>query len=277
MSTPNKRPLLVSVAPNGPSRGKQDHEALPLTAQEIGRVAGACRLAGAGMIHLHVRDDQGGHSLSPQLYRDAKREIRHLAGSNMVVQVTTESAGVYDLARQMASVRSLNAGAASFLLEEFFPEETVYASVAEFFAWMVGRGVACQFDLVSPAQIARLRQLVERGHIPLQRPHAMFVLGHAGQGGDAHPDELDAFLAAWPEDWPWSVCAHGRTELDVARRAIELGGHVRVGFEYSLVASDGRLLDSNIQRVAEVVALAEGMGRLPIAPEDIRPLFSIPA
>ena len=273
MSIQDPRPLLISVAPNGPRRGKQDHEDLPLTAAEIGRVAAACREAGAGMIHLHVRDGAGAHSLSPQLYRVAQREVRHLAGSSLVVQVTAESEGVYDLAQQMASLRSLDMAAASFRLAEFFPSELVQAAVAEFFAWLVARGVACQFELDSPAQVAQLKQLVLRGHLALPQPHALFVLGRPGQRGDADPAELDAFLAHWPKAWPWSVCAYGRTELLLARRAIERGGHVRVGFEYALVDGDGQLLASNEQRVAQVAAIAAECGRPLLAPEDVRPLF----
>lgn len=273
MSNQDLRPVLISVAPNGPRRGKQDHEGLPLTAAETGRVAAACREAGAGMIHLHVRDGSGAHSLSPQRIREAQREVRHLAGSSLVVQVAAESEGVYDLAQQMASLRSLDMAAASFRLAEFFPGEVVQASVAEFFAWLVARGVACQFELDSPSQVEPLKQLVLRGHLALPQPHALFVLGRPGQGGDADPAELAAFLAHWPKAWPWSVCAYGRTELLLARRAIELGGHVRVGFEYALVDGDGQLLASNEQRVAQVAAIAAECGRPLLAPEDVRPLF----
>lgn len=273
MSTQDLRPLLISVAPTGARRSREDHEGLPLTAAEIGRVAARCREAGAGMIHLHVRDAAGVHSLSPQLYREAQHEIRHLAGSNLVVQVNSESGGVYDLDRQMTALRGLDVAAASFRLADFFPGDTVQAAVAEFFAWMVARGVACQFELDDPAQVARLKQLVDQKHVPLPRPHGLFVLGRPGQGGDADPAQLDAFLAQWPGDWPWSVCAFGRTELAVARRAIQLGGHVRVGFEYALVDAEGQLLASNEQRVAEVAAIAVEFGRPPLLPEDVRPLF----
>ncbi|MEY4761421.1 MAG: hypothetical protein RLZZ200_1277 [Pseudomonadota bacterium] len=273
MSTHDKRPLLVSVAPNGPRLGGQDHEALPVTPAEIGYVAGACRLAGAGMIHLHVRDEQGAHSLSPQIYRAAQREIRHLAGSGFVIQVTTEAAGSFDLEAQMAAVRSLETGAASFPLAEFFPEETVYDSVAEFFAWMVGRGVACQFDLDSPAQAVHLRSLVERGHLSMRQAHGMFVLGRPGRGGDANPALLDDFLAEWPANWPWSACAYGRNELDILQHVIARGGHVRTGFEYSMVDPDGQVLESNAKRIEQIVACAASVGRPLVAPEDVLSLF----
>jgi len=91
MTTAAGKPLLITVAPNGTRREKGEHASLPLAAREIGFTAAACRDAGAGMIHLHVRDELGAHSLAPHLYRVALREIRHLAGTELFVQVTTES------------------------------------------------------------------------------------------------------------------------------------------------------------------------------------------
>lgn len=277
MSLLADQPLLICVAPTGPRRDKGDHRGLPLTAREIGHAAGACRGAGASMIHLHVRDETGAHSLSPQLYRAALKEIRHLAGTEFIVQATCEARGIYDISQQMAAVRRLKADALSFVLDEIVPGESVAAPVAETFAWQIGQGVACQFELQSPAEIARLKSLVERGYIALPRPHALFVLGHEGPVRPVDMSQLDAFLAAWPKDWPWSVCVYGREELAVAERAILLGGHVRVGFEYNLLDADGSLLESNEARVAQIAAAAAKAGRPLATPAQARELFRLPA
>lgn len=275
MSTVAGKPLLITVAPNGARLNKGEHAALPLTAREIGFTAAACRDAGAGMIHLHVRDELGAHSLSPHLFRVALREIRHLAGTELLVQVTTESYGVYDVTQQMAAIRSLDVEAASFALSEFFPGEAVDAPVAEFFAWTIARGVRCQFELYSPAEVLRLKDLVARGFIALKRPHALFVLGRTGRSEAAGLELLSAFLAEWPKDWPWSVSVFGRAELPIAERVIALGGHVRVGFETNLLEADGRPLVSNEARVAQVAALAAIAGRPLATPQQARELFRL--
>ena len=72
-STPDAgaSPALIIVAPNGARRTRDDHPALPVTIEQTVETAVACRQAGAGAIHLHVRDEKGRHSLDPGLYTEA--------------------------------------------------------------------------------------------------------------------------------------------------------------------------------------------------------------
>src|ERR671917_2716010 len=100
-------PLIITVAPNGARRGKADHLAIPLTPAEIGVEAARCQEAGAAMIHLHVRDAEGRHSLDPDLYRAAIAAVRREAGSDLIVQVTTEAVGLYAPEEQIAAMRAL--------------------------------------------------------------------------------------------------------------------------------------------------------------------------
>lgn len=266
-------PLLITVAPNGARRGKADHPGLPLTAAEIARVAADCHRAGAGMIHLHVRDERGGHSLAEAHYRAAIEATARAAGEDLLIQITTESCGIFGVEEQMAAVRATRPAAASFAIREFFANDAVDARVAEFFAWVAAEGIAAQFILYAPQEIDRLAMLVAQGVIPAECPHALFVLGRHAAGQQSEPRDLCAFVDRWPPLWPWSVCAFGRSELAVMTAAIGLGGHVRVGFENSLVDSDGALLASNDTRVAQVAAIAASAGRPLASYAQLRALF----
>lgn len=55
--------LIVTVAPNGAYKQPADHRALPITPQALAATARACLDAGAAMIHMHIRDAQGRHTL----------------------------------------------------------------------------------------------------------------------------------------------------------------------------------------------------------------------
>ena len=254
-------PLLITVAPNGARRGKADHPELPLTAAETALVAAACRKAGAGMIHLHVRDERGGHSLDAAYYTAAMAAIGAAVDGGMLVQVTTESCGIFGVNEQMAAVRATLPQAASFALREFFAGDVVDPQVATFFRWVALKGIAAQFILYAPAEIDRLATLVASGVMPIASPHALFVLGRHAVDQQSDPRDLCRYVERWPSRWPWSVCAFGRAELAVAAAAIGLGGHVRVGFENNLQDSDGSLLKSNATRVAQVAAIAAAVGR----------------
>ena len=73
---PEKLPKLM-VAPNGARKVKKDHPAVPLTISETVATAKSCYEAGAGAIHLHVRDKEGQHVLDAGLYKEALNELEH--------------------------------------------------------------------------------------------------------------------------------------------------------------------------------------------------------
>ena len=73
---PAKLPRLM-VAPNGARKVKKDHPAVPLTISETVATAKSCYEAGAGAIHLHVRDKDGQHVLDAGLYKEALNELEH--------------------------------------------------------------------------------------------------------------------------------------------------------------------------------------------------------
>src|SRR6202008_3948323 len=82
--------VVLAVAPNGGRKTKADHPALPLTSGELARAAAECLERGASMIHLHVRDAEGRHSLDPEAYRAAIASICQEVGDRLVLQITSE-------------------------------------------------------------------------------------------------------------------------------------------------------------------------------------------
>lgn len=258
-------PLLIAVAPNGARRMKADHPALPIAPAEIAEEARRCHAAGARMLHLHVRDDEGAHSLAPELYREAMAAVRAQMGDDMVIQVTTEAAGIYGPREQMAVIRDLKPEAASFALRELVPDAASEPAAQEFFAGVGDQGIAAQYILYEPEEVPRFLDLIERSVLPAGPAHALFVLGRSDR--DAEPVDLLEFLRRWPAPWPWSVCAFGPVERRVAALAAALGGHVRVGFENNLWTPDGGQLVTTAEQVAAVRRIAADLGR-PLADID---------
>lgn len=254
-------PAVICVAPNGARRTSVDHPALPVTTAQIAREAAACAEAGASVIHLHVRDDAGRHSLDPRRYRAAIDAIRQAAGERLLVQVTTEAVGMYSPPEQMALLRELRPTAASVALRELMPDDTHLLEASRFFAWARTAGICLQFIVYEPAEARRLQALVQRGVLPQRTPAALFVLGRYNAGQQSEPLDLLGFLREWPQDWPWSVCAFGPQEARCMAAAIGLGGHARVGFENNLLRPDGQPVAGNAESVANVRALVACSGR----------------
>lgn len=260
---PGRSPVIVAVAPNGARKTKADHPAVPITAEEIAATAAACREAGAAMIHLHVRDADGRHSLEVETYRAATAAVRAAVGRDLVVQVTTEAVGRYRPEEQMRMVRALRPEAVSLAVREIVPDEAAEPEAAAFLAWVEAEGILPQYILYSDDDLRRFDDLIARGVVPGERQLVLFVLGRYTKGQTSEPRDLLPFLDANSRDHLWSVCAFGPREAACAIAAAALGGHVRVGFENNLHLPDGTLAADN---AALVTAVAEGLSAIGCRP-----------
>ncbi len=250
----HKHPCFISVAPNGARRVKSDHPAIPLSADEIANEAVICRDAGAALLHLHVRDNNARHLLDADAYRDATRAIKKsLGGDDMVIQITTEAAGIYERPKQIAVVRELHPEAVSLAVREMITNEKDDAEAASFFHWMSDEEILAQYILYSPDDVSSFVRLRKNGIIPDGNVSVLFVLGtYAGVESD--PEKIQAYIDALCSDGvPWAVCGFGKGEALVAERAVMLGGHPRVGFENNLYTQDGLVAENNGALVAQVV------------------------
>jgi uncharacterized protein (DUF849 family) len=232
-----------------------------MTPEEIAREAAACVRAGTSVLHLHVRDDEGKHSLDPRRYLAAMDAIYREVGDDLIVQITTEAVGLGKAPQQIEVVQSVCPRAASVALRELIPNDSFLPQAADFFAWSKRQGVALQFILYTPQEARQLKALVEAGVVCDERPNSLFVLGRYSADQQSAPMDLLAFLSDWPQAWPWSVCAFGLSEARCMAAAIGLGGHVRVGFENNLHLPDGRLADGTSDLASIVQELARGVGR----------------
>jgi 3-keto-5-aminohexanoate cleavage enzyme len=254
-------PLIVAVAPNGPTRSKADHARLPITPAEIAREAELSCAAGATVLHLHVRNSEGQHSLDPAHYRAAIAAIQTAIGDRMAIRVTTDTGGRYSPTAQMAVVRQLHPEAVSVVLTELIRDDAAVGDAAAFLNWLRRERIAPQYILHTPNDVARFHGLHRRGVIPQARPFALFVLGHYAGPTELRPRDVLPYLKAHDADCPWAICAIGPSEGACVLTAAGLGGHAQVGFEYNLWRTDGRLAASNAELIEPIAAGARLLGR----------------
>lgn len=250
----------IMLAPNGGRRSKAEHPALPITMEETLDCAIAGQAAGAGAVHVHLRDADGGHLLDAGAYRELTAEIAARA-PGLAVQITTEAIGRYGPAEQMRVVREAAPAFASCALRELCEDE---AAGLRFYAEMAEAGTGIQHIVYAPEEALRLRALVEAGRFPAAPLSVIFVVGAYPDGGGIPARRLAGFLSATEGlDCEWMCCAFGAGESRVLAAAMALGGHARVGFENSLHMADGSVAPDNAARVREVVALRAGLGLEP--------------
>lgn len=244
----------IMVAPNGARRGKADHPALPVSIEETVTAAAACHAEGAAALHLHVRDAAGRHALDPGLYAEALAEMARVL-PEMRVQITTESAGVFEVADQLACLEALRPGWASVSVREMAraPElaERLYGLCAD-------EGIEIQHILYDTADAALLRDWQARGTVRPGQESVIFVLGRYEDGPASTPQGIAPFLEALPGVGDWMICAFGAAEHACLAEAARLGGALRVGFENALVDAEGVPHADNAASVRRLLQTIEG-------------------
>ena len=266
-------PLIVTVAPNGAYKQPADHPAVPITPATLATTAKFCLDAGAAMLHMHIRDAQGRHSLDVEGYREAQRVVRQAVGDAMVIQITSEAAGVYQAPAQIAMVEALQPEAVSIGLREIDKPEIGEAGLQRFFADLAQRHTMVQVILYDVPDLRRWQALRASGVVPDAAWFLLFVLGRYSAGQTSSPRDLLPFLAAHEGPEPWAVCAFGAAENTCITAATLFGGHARVGFENNLLCKDGSVAPDNTALVRQAVEAAAALGRPLATAADIRQRF----
>ncbi len=256
---------LIMVAPNGARRTMADHPALPVTIDALAYTAAQCLEAGAGAIHVHVRDQAQRHVLDAGLYRRAIAAIERETGGRMPVQITTEAVGQYTPEQQRAVVLDVMPEAVSIAVGEMIADESEEVAAASFYKTLHEADIAVQHIIYEPQEIVHFDDLVRRGIVAGDEFELLFALGRHAKDQQSEAASLLPFLTmlgdcGLAQKCAWAVCAFGVGETRCLAAAMALGGKVRVGFENSLCNGDGSLASDNAERVAQIARLADEMG-----------------
>lgn len=268
-------PVIVAVAPNGARKTKLDHPKLPVSPEELAATASACQEAGATMIHLHVRDAHGQHSLNPDHYRPAIAKVRAEVGEEMIIQITTEAVGKYKPSEQMDCVKQLKPEAASIAISELIPVIGDDLEAARFLEWLHQNKISPQFILYSEADIEHFGKLVDRGIVHSDNPSVLLVLGKYSENQQSDPKDITPLIECLQPQTHWSVCAFGQSEGECMATAIDLGGHCRIGFENNLLNENGDLAIDNASQVEFSAAKARASKRGLASASEARLLMGV--
>ncbi len=249
---------LIMAAPNGARKTKSDHPNLPISIDEVVAEARACRLAGAAMLHSHVRDKNGAHVLDHGLYRELLAAMKQEV-PDMLCQITTESVGIFSPKEQAECLKEVQPDFASVAIREITGDQsgTAIDFAKGALADADAAGTRIQYILYDIRDLGLLRQLHERGMLPDRPLDILYVLGKYNPGFISSPDELDPFLQS---DLgfirSWMICAFGPEEYTSMIKAAKAGGHARVGFENNLMLKDGTIAPSTsalVEQLAQTV------------------------
>jgi 3-keto-5-aminohexanoate cleavage enzyme len=265
-------PLILTAAIVGAEVTRAQTPHVPYTVQEVADEAARCREAGASVIHLHARNDDGANTQSRDRYALLIEAIRKK--TDCIIQTTTggavgmsieERAGPLACKPEMAT---LNCGSVNF-------GDDVFANTRPEIRKLAG--------LIRTAASVPELECYEVGHLEealslhkeglLGEPlHVQFVLGVTG-GLGASEENLKYLVSRLTVKSTWGVAAVGRHQKPMTELAMRMGGHARVGLEDNIYLSKGVLAEGSAPLVAQARAYAEQIGRAVAEPAQARKLL----
>jgi len=272
-------PCIITVAITGSVPTKKDNPAVPITVAEQIESTQEAFEAGASLVHVHVRNDDGTTSSDPERFGRFLDGIRrHCPG--IIVQFSTggrsgrgkERGGMLYHKPEMASLTTGSVNFATMIYENH-PE-----LIAELASAMLERKIKPEIEIFDLAMLYNAAELVKRGL--LSTPvHVQFVLGIPG-ALPADREVLEFELAQLERLLPgatWTGAGIGRHQLTVNEWSLELGGHCRTGLEDNVKFDKSRLAVSNAELVKRVAGIVGDYGRTVATPVQAREILGLVA
>lgn len=253
------RKIIVAVAPVG---GKiKPPSANPLNPEDVAGQVVACAQAGAGMVHLHVRDSAGNLTEDVSGFTKTLDLIRE--SSDIIIQGSTGGLSTLTLEQRCVAVNdprveiaSLNVGSVNF------GDDVYVNTLPDVRYWarrMKEERIVPELQIFEAGMLHVYKQLMAEE--VLKKPfYFNFCLG-VEWGLPAVPNSLFFLDSLLEESIPWGITHAAMTDLTLLATAIGLGATVvRVGFEDSLFYAPGQAAATNVELVNRVVALIKDMG-----------------
>lgn len=255
--------VILTAALTGPIATKADNPALPTSPEEIAAAARESHAAGASIVHVHLRDEDGQPTADLEVAERVVELIRESCPA--LIQLSTGVGLTVPFEERMRLVETrptmatLNVCSMSFGAGEFRnPPDGVRRLAAR----MGELGIKPELELYDTGHLEVALGLVAEG---LLEPPLQFslVMGVAG-GMAATAANLSHLVARLPEGSSWQVIGIGRANLPMTAIGLAMGGNARTGMEDTLMLRRGVPASGNGELVSRLAALAAALER-PVA------------
>jgi 3-keto-5-aminohexanoate cleavage enzyme len=270
-------PCIISCAITGSVPTKADNPAVPITPVEQIESTHAAFEAGAALVHLHVRNDDGTPTSSPERFAEVQDGIRkHCPG--IIIQFSTggRSGAGHERGAHLAlspDMASLATGSVNF-------PTRVYDNAPDLVDWLAlqmrQQRIKPEVEAFDLSMIFQAAQMQADGRIE-GHLHVQFVMGIR----NAMPADRRAFefyvetLKRLSPPATFTGAGIGRSALAVARWSMSLGGHVRTGMEDNVRLDKDTLAPSNAALVKQVATEMPEYGRRPATVAEARALLGL--
>lgn len=280
-------PVVVTAALTGVLANRKQCPAIPYTPVEIAEEAQRAWDAGATVVHIHAREDDGSPTFSPEVFGQIKEQVQ--ARCPIVLNFSTGSLED-DTTLQERMIRevkpdvaALNMGTMNyakysrrtkrFVFDMVFPNP--FSKILRLLAAMNEAGVHPElecFDTGHTRSTEPLRDM-ELLRAPMEFNFVMGVLG----GIPTSVEALQLQASQVPDGSVWQVTGIGRVQWRMIASALVLGGNIRVGLEDNFYLPDGEMATSNGDLVERAVRMTRDVGRRVATIDETRAALGLEA
>lgn len=272
----HKDKLIINAAITGCVIGKTDTPYLPVTVSEIVDCVKQVQDAGASIVHLHARADDGSPSYEADTYCEIVDRVRKEC-SDLIVCVSLSGRHVQDIEKRAAplaakpDMASLTLGSMNFPTQ---PSVNSPETIRELAVRAIAAGAVPELEVFEAGFINYASYLIKKS--VLKPPYYFNII--LGSLGAAPLDlmGLGLMVSMLPPGSTWAAGGIGQYQLDATVMAIASGGHVRVGLEDCIYYDRGRTeLADNFGLISRIARIAREMGREPAAADEARQMIGL--
>ena len=274
-------PLMICAAITGGGSARAKTPFHPVTHDELVREAVACWRAGAAMVHLHARDDNGQATMDTKAYRLLAQEIR-AKGCDVVINFSAGDNGGRANHIDRQAVIATGADVVSFGAGSFNTKNRLYDNSPSHITTMLDRmrglNVLPEVEIFDLGQMDQVANMIAQGAIPTPAS-LQFVFGISG-GMPSRIGVLDQLLDLVPDHCHWCLCCQTQnftTWREMALYAFLRGGHIRTGMEDVVHTQPNELATSNSALVTQWVETANTWGRPVMSSAELRTFLGLKA
>ncbi len=278
--------VIITCALTGVLANRKQCPAIPYTPAEIAEEAKRAYDAGASVVHIHAREDDGGPTFDPQVFRRIHDEVRarcpiilNFSTGNLDENTSLQEKTIREVRPDIAALNmgTMNYAKYSetrreFVFDMVFPN--TFAKITRLLSAMKDAGVKPELECFDAGHTNSIWPLLHMG--VLERPlQFSFILGVMG----GIPTSVDALMLQArqiPKDSTWEVIGIGRGQWRLVASALVLGGNIRVGLEDNFYLPTGEMAGSNGQLVEKAAQLTRDVGREVATVEEARGMLGLP-
>ena len=291
-----KSNIFITCAITGSGSTQDLSSNVPRSPKQIADSAIAAAIAGAAIVHCHVRDPKTGvPSRDPSLYRELTDRIRD-SKTDVILNLTSGMGGdmffgppsaplplqndtdmgsaesrMEPIIDCLPEICTLDCGTMNFGEGDYVMTNTP-GMLRAMGSMMTELGIKPEIEVFETGHLWFARQLVKEGII--ESPALVQLCMGIPWGA---PNDLNTYMAMVnniPSDWHWSSFSISRDQMPYVAASVLAGGNVRVGLEDNIWL-EKKVLATNESLVKKATTIIEAMGSALMNPQQVRDLLGL--